>query len=257
MDRSCARSAGAQAAAILIERPSRLRKVVGDARVWTFRGLRQLRRSDARQRPPYIGATRCNTEVRHEIFNFGHDCGHDCGHGCGHVSRRLGRCARADVGPAGLAPVDYAFIGQTHLGNHFQINSGKLGKSRAGSAAVRDYARLMDTSHVQVEHNLMALLHRMNVHPPPTSLLAGAYKSLIRMMARERGAAFDHDYVSSQLDYQNANDALYRWEIQNGSNAELKAFARETLPKIDDHMNRVKALAAASSPSQAGRSRSR
>jgi hypothetical protein len=32
-------------------------------------------------------------------------------------------------------------------------------------------------------------------------------------MARERGAAFDRDYVSSQLDYQNSNDALYRWEI--------------------------------------------
>ena len=25
-------------------------------------------------------------------------------------------------------------------------------------------------------------------------------------------------YVSSQIDYQHANDALYRWEIANGSN---------------------------------------
>jgi putative membrane protein len=154
--------------------------------------------------------------------------------------------------PNGLAPVDYAFIGQTNLGNHFQIDSGKLGETRAGSAAVRDYATLMDTSHVQVEDNLMALLHKMNVQPPPTSLLSGAYKSLIGIMAREHGAAFDRDYVNSQLDYQNANDALYRWEIQNGSNATLKAFARETLPKIDDHMRRVEALAAASSNSQAG-----
>lgn len=53
--------------------------------------------------------------------------------------------------------------------------------------------------------------------------------------------------MSSQLDYQNANDALYRWEIENGSNAELTAFARETLPKIDDHMHRVEALGVASS----------
>ena len=205
----------------------------------------------------HISARRgCNTEVRHETFNLVmRPWLRPWLRLCQSPSRAL--CARRRQGPAGLAPVDYAFIGQTHLGNHFQINSGKLGETRAGSAAVRDYARLMDTSHVQVEDNLMALLHRMNVQPPPTSLLAGAYKSLIRMMARERGAAFDHDYVSSQLDYQNANDALYRWEIQNGSNAELKAFARETLPKIDDHLNRVKALAAASSPGQAGRGRSR
>ena len=103
----------------------------------------------------------------------------------------------------------------------------------------------------------MTLLRRMNVQPPPASLLAGAYKSLIQVMARERGAAFDRDYVSSQLDYQNANDALYRWEIQNGSNAELTAFARETLPKIDDHMHRVEALGVASSSSHAGSGQSR
>ena len=156
--------------------------------------------------------------------------------------------------PGTLAPVDYAFIGQTNLGNHFQIDSGKLGETRAGTAAVRDYATLMDTSHVQVENSLMALLHKMNVQPPPTSMLSGAYKSLTGIMAREHGAAFDRDYVNSQLDYQHANDALYRWEIQNGSDAELKAFARETLPKIDDHLHRAVALAAAASSSQASNS---
>jgi hypothetical protein len=78
-----------------------------------------------------------------------------------------------------LAPVNYAFIAQTNLGNH-----------------------LVD----------------------------------------EQGAAFDRDYVRRQLNYQHANDALCRWEIQNGSNPALIAYARETLPKIDDHMHRVEAL---------------
>jgi predicted outer membrane protein len=57
-----------------------------------------------------------------------------------------------------LAPVDYAFIAQTNLGNEFQIDTGKLGETHARSAAVRDYAKLMNSSHVQVENNLMALL---------------------------------------------------------------------------------------------------
>jgi predicted outer membrane protein len=63
-----------------------------------------------------------------------------------------------------LAPVDYTFIGLTSLGNQFQIDSGKLGETHARSAAVRNYAKLMDTSHVQVQDNLMARLRRMNVH---------------------------------------------------------------------------------------------
>jgi putative membrane protein len=144
-----------------------------------------------------------------------------------------------------LAPVDYAFIAQTNLGNHFQIDTGKLGETHARSAAVRDYATLMDSSHVQVENNLMALLEKMNLEPPPATLLSGAYKGLVKILGGEQGAAFDREYVRSQLDYQHANDALYRWEIQNGSNPALIAYASETLPKIDDHMHRVEALLAA------------
>jgi putative membrane protein len=144
-----------------------------------------------------------------------------------------------------LAAVDYAFIAQTNLGNHFQIDTGKLGETHAGSVAVRDYATLMDSSHVAVENNLMALLQKMNLEPPPASLLSGAYKGVIGILGDEEGAPFDRDYVRSQLDYQHANDALYRWEIVNGSSPALKAYARETLPKIDDHLHRVEALLAA------------
>jgi putative membrane protein len=144
-----------------------------------------------------------------------------------------------------LAPVDYAFIAQTNLGNHFQIDTGKLGETHAGGAAVRDYAKLMDSSHVEVENKLMSLLQTMNLEPPPASLLSGAYKGLVDSLTAQQGAAFDREYVRSQLDYQHANDALYRWEIRNGSNPALKAYARATLPKIDDHMHRVEALLAA------------
>jgi putative membrane protein len=158
----------------------------------------------------------------------------------------LASAASAEISnSAQLAPVDYAFIAQTNLGNQFQIDTGKLGETHARSAAVRDYAKLMDSSHVQVENNLMGLLQKMNLAPPPASLISGAYKGLVRILVGEQGVTFDRDYVRSQLDYQHANDALYRWEIQNGSNPALKAYAREILPKIDDHMHRVEVLIAA------------
>src|ERR1700691_858329 len=111
----------------------------------------------------------------------------------------------------------------------------------------------MDSSHVQVENNLLALLQKMNLEPPQASLLSGAYKGLVKILVDEQGAAFDRDYVRSQLDYQHANDALYRWEIQNGSNPALIAYARETLPKIDDHMHRVEAIIAAETGSPGSR----
>jgi putative membrane protein len=37
---------------------------------------------------------------------------------------------------------------------------------------------------------------------------------------------------------------LFEQEIQNGSDPELKEFARQTLPKIVDHLERAEKLAA-------------
>jgi predicted outer membrane protein len=80
----------------------------------------------------------------------------------------------------------------------------------------------MDNSHVQVQNNLVAFLQKMNVELPQASLLSGAYKDLVRILAGEQGVTFEREYVRSQLDYQHANHALYRWEIHNGSNSALK-----------------------------------
>jgi putative membrane protein len=41
------------------------------------------------------------------------------------------------------------------------------------------------------------------------------------------------------------NAALFEQEIQNGTDPELKEFARQTLPKIVDHLQRAERLAAA------------
>jgi hypothetical protein len=62
----------------------------------------------------------------------------------------------------------------------------------------------------------------------------------------DRGAAFDRDYVNGQVEYQRGNAALFRQEIENGSDPDLKQFAIQTLPKIEDHLQRILKLAGAS-----------
>jgi putative membrane protein len=50
--------------------------------------------------------------------------------------------------------------------------------------------------------------------------------------------------VQGQVNYQKANSALYQYEIANGIDPDLKAFAQETLPKIKDHLERALKLQA-------------
>jgi putative membrane protein len=148
--------------------------------------------------------------------------------------------------PATLNPVDFNFVGQANLGAPFQVDSGRLAEAKSTAIAIRSYAHLMVTSHIPVVDALNAILQRKDITPSNT-LLHGAYDAMISTLEKEQGAAFDWDYVNGQVEYQKGNAALFQQEIQNGGDPDLKEFARQTLPKIEDHLQRALKLAGASS----------
>jgi predicted outer membrane protein len=139
---------------------------------------------------------------------------------------------------AHLGAADTYFVTQTSLGTPFQVDSGRLAQKKGGTAAIRAYAELMVGSHITVNDALEAILKTKAQVSPPT-LLRAAYATTISSLDEERGKRFDADYVRGQVNYQHANAALYRYEIEEGTDPDLKAFAQQTLPKIQDHLERA------------------
>jgi putative membrane protein len=156
----------------------------------------------------------------------------------------IAQTAAPPEAPASLSAVDFNFVGQANLGAPFQVDSGRLAETKGTSVAIRSYAHLMVTSHIPVVDALNVILKQKNITPSNT-LLHGAYNAMIATLEADRGAALDRDYVTGQVEYQKGNAALFEQEIQNGTDPELKEFARQTLPKIVDHLQRAEKLAAA------------
>jgi putative membrane protein len=146
--------------------------------------------------------------------------------------------------PASLNAIDFNFVGQANLGAPFQVDSGRLAETKATNAAIRSYAHLMVTTHIPVVNALNVILKQKNITPSST-LLHGAYDAMMFALNADRGAPFDRNYLNGQVEYQKGNAALFEQEIQNGNDPELKEFARQTLPKIVDHLERARKLAAA------------
>ena len=152
-----------------------------------------------------------------------------------------------------LSAVDDNFIAQANLGAPFQIASGRLAEKKGTTAAIRDYAHLIVVSHIPVVNALNAILQRKNMTAPPNTLLNGAYNAMVASLAADRGIGFDRDYVEGQVEYQKGNAALFQYEIQHGADPDLKEFARQTLPEIEDHLHRALALAKGSDRTTAER----
>jgi putative membrane protein len=143
-----------------------------------------------------------------------------------------------------LGPTDTYFVTQTSLGTPFQVDAGRVALAKGTTQAIRSYADLMVSSHITVNDALLAVLKNKAPAPPPT-LLKAAYATTVSTLQHESGSTLDADYVRGQVNYQKANAALYEYEIANGTDPDLKAFAQETLPKIQDHLARALKLQAA------------
>jgi putative membrane protein len=161
------------------------------------------------------------------------------------TSVAMAETAAPPEAPATLNAVDFNFVSQANLGAPFQVDSGRLAETKGMSAAIRGYAHLMVTSHIPVVDALNVILKKKNITPSNT-LLHGAYDAMIFTLKADQRAAFDRNYVNGQVEYQKGNAALFEQEIQNGADPDLKEFARQTLPKIVDHLRRAEKLAAAS-----------
>jgi putative membrane protein len=74
--------------------------------------------------------------------------------------------------PATLNAIDFNFVGQANLGAPFQVDSGRLAETKGTSAAIRDYANLMVTSHIPVTEALNVILRRNSITPRTRSCTA-------------------------------------------------------------------------------------
>jgi putative membrane protein len=144
---------------------------------------------------------------------------------------------------APLGASDAYFVSQTSLGTPFQVDSGRVAEAKGTTPAIRSYSKLMVSSHITVNNALLEILKNKAPAPPPT-LLKAAYATMVSTLQHESGQTLDADYVRGQVNYQNADAALYQYEISNGADPDLKAFAQETLPKIQDHLARALKLQA-------------
>ena len=143
--------------------------------------------------------------------------------------------------PATLNAVDFNFVGQSEpwrtLPGRTRSAGGNEGHERCNSQL-----RPPDGHEpYPVVDALNVILKKKDITPSNT-LLHGAYDAMIFTLKADQRAAFDRNYVNGQVEYQKGNAALFEQEIQNGSDPDLKEFARQTLPKIVDHLHRAESL---------------
>lgn len=116
--------------------------------------------------------------------------------------------------------------------DELQMVAVAIRKSR--NQIVIDYARLMRADHTKNNSQLNAIA--LKEHWPRPINPSPAGQATIAKLQGLSDADFNRGYLSSQVDAHTQMLAVMQNEIANGRDAELQAFAKMTLPVVQQHL---------------------
>ncbi len=135
---------------------------------------------------------------------------------------------------------DDEFMKMVATGGHNEMGLSKLAMDKGVSGATKDFASMMVNDHTKAGNELKPIAERRNVMLPTD--MDAEHKALQEQMQSLSGEQLAQKYAQQMVaDHQKTVD-MFQSEIQNGQDADVKAFASKTLPTIQEHLDMAKKL---------------
>lgn len=135
-----------------------------------------------------------------------------------------------------------AFVQNAVEGNMYEIQAAKIAAERSASADVKAFAKMMVTDHTALQNQLQPLITKAG-KTAPTELDQRRQGFLDNLKAAS-ATDFNKVYLDQQVAAHEETLTLMKGYADNGDNAELKAAAAKTAPKVQAHLDKAKSLQA-------------
>ncbi len=136
---------------------------------------------------------------------------------------------------------DRLFVAAAAESGLTEVAASQLAAERASSDEIKEFARRMIEDHTRANRELMTRAQAAQINVPRE--LPPGKQAELAILSAKSGEEFDRAYAQQQLAAHICAAALFRAGSEGLQGRELKAFASETLPKIEDHLEIVRRLA--------------
>ncbi|WP_225767482.1 DUF4142 domain-containing protein [Inquilinus sp. Marseille-Q2685] len=155
----------------------------------------------------------------------------------------FGACSNGESEPAAMPapaaapqidPADY--VRSTGMSGLFEVESSRVAASRARSADVRRFARMMVRDHIVANARIRRAAAASNpALQPPTTLDPERREGLAALSSAAR-PDFDRLYMHGQIDGHQKALELQQSYRASGGDPELKVLASELSPMVQRHL---------------------
>ena len=134
------------------------------------------------------------------------------------------------------------FINDASAKGMADIEASRLAHQKSESKEVKDYTIVVINDRTTANQHLAKIAKQLDLPVAPREQVADKAKALMPQVMD--GANFDEAYAASQVKSTEEAIAQLQQEAQTTDVPEIKAFAEETLPKLQHHLQMARALQA-------------
>jgi putative membrane protein len=135
---------------------------------------------------------------------------------------------------------DDQFVAKAACCGSTEVEMGKLALRNGESAQVKTFGQRLLIDHNAADQKLLAMAGRKQIVVPRT--LDAKHQEEINKLAKLQGAEFDRAFAEQMVKDHKAAIDLFESESKNGKDAEIKDYARQTLPNLKQHLRMARDL---------------
>jgi putative membrane protein len=152
---------------------------------------------------------------------------------------------------ANVSSADRSFASKAAQAGSAEIADAQIALKSSSRQDVKDFARRMVSDHTKAADQLKSVASGEGLTLPRGESAADQKET--DALQKLTGASFDRRYIEDQRKAHRDAVALFTAESRNGKNSQLKSFAAQTLPTLQDHLKMITGMPLTQSASAAQR----
>lgn len=139
-----------------------------------------------------------------------------------------------------LSTADQTFILSAAQGGMTEVKLGELAAQKGTREEVKAFGQMMIKDHTAINDDLTALAAKKAVMVPAT--LDAEHQATVDKMTTLSAEDFDEAYLAAMIKGHKSTAKAFKAEAAATSDADIKAFLDKSLPVVQSHLKRLKAM---------------
>ncbi len=139
-----------------------------------------------------------------------------------------------------LSPRDKEFLKMAAVSNMTEAHLGEMAEGKAAKTGIKDYGQMLVKDHTKAYQELSVLDSKLG-QAIPKGINVRRDKA-VEKLADLKGRRFDGQFLREEVQDHERTLAVFKREAQHGQDPDVKAYANQALPTMEEHLREAEKL---------------